>query len=82
MPFFTGVQPGSPWPPDITIRFIELDRRDALSRGNKLEHHRLGLCRVVLIDSPHTVVVRRIADSTYYAISGLSFGPGAKLLTH
>ena len=51
-----------------------------LSTGDVLNVARHGECVLVSIPDVHSLIVRRESDSQYLNISGLYFGPGAKIV--
>lgn len=60
------------------IKLLKLKTEGRLQKGDSLETPRLGVCSVVTIESVHTITVRSIAGKLF-RLSGLSFGPGAKM---
>ena len=68
-----------PLPPG-TLRLVRLAREGALSPGDRIATQRLGECEVTRIPTPHSIEVRDPATGRHYLISGLDFGPDARLL--
>ena len=62
------------------LKLLKLKREGALNCGDTVEHSRLGICTVATIESFHTIVLRNAADK-YFRVSGLSFGPDARVFS-
>ena len=68
-----------PVPPG-TLRLVRLAREGALSPGDRVATQRLGECEVTRLHSPHAIEVRDPSTGRHYLISGLDFGPDARLV--
>lgn len=69
----------APWIPPGVIRIVRLKREGVLGRADLVATRRLGTCEVVSIESARTLTVRAFDNHTHYRISGIDFGPGARL---
>lgn len=67
-----------PVPPG-TLRLVRLAQEGVLSPGDRIATQRLGECEVTRIHTPHSIEVRDPATGRHYLISGLDFGPDARL---
>lgn len=68
-----------PVPPGI-VRLIRLAREGALSTGDRVATQRLGECEIARVHTPHAIEVRALATGRHYLISGLDFGPDARVV--
>ncbi|MCU7369986.1 hypothetical protein PEC18_03660 [Paucibacter sp. O1-1] len=66
--------------PPGTLRLLRLAREGALSPGDRIATQRLGECEVTRVHTPHSLEARTLATGRHYLISGLDFGPGARLV--
>jgi hypothetical protein len=66
--------------PHGTLRLARLAREGALSPGDRVATQRLGECEVTRVHSPHSIEVRDPSTGRHYLISGLDFGPDARLV--
>lgn len=66
-------------PPD-TLRLVRLGREGALGVGDLVATQRLGECEVVRVHTPHSIEVRALSSGRHYLISGLDFGPDARVV--
>lgn len=64
------------------MSFAIVKRRDigVLSTGDTICEDRHGECEVVAIPDVYSLIVRRKSDGVYLNISGLYFGPDARLV--
>jgi len=73
-------EPPRPEPvPPGTLRLVRLAREGALSPGDRVATQRLGECEVTRVHTPHSIEVRDPSTGRHYLISGLDFGPDARL---
>jgi hypothetical protein len=73
-------EPPRPEPvPPGTLRLVRLAREGALSTGDRVATQRLGECEVTRIHTPHSIEVRDPSTGRHYLISGLYFGPDARI---
>lgn len=67
-----------PVPPG-TLRLVRLAHEGRLSAGDLVATQRLGECEVVRPHTPHSLEVRVLTTGRHYLISGLDFGPDARI---
>ncbi|EER62145.1 hypothetical protein AcdelDRAFT_0267 [Acidovorax delafieldii 2AN] len=73
-------EPPRPEPvPPGTLRLVRLSREGALCPGDLVATQRLGECEVTRIHSPHSIEVRDPSTGRHYLISGVDFGPDARV---
>lgn len=66
--------------PTGTLRLVHLAEEGKLSAGDRVATLRLGECEVARVHTPHSIEVRALDTGRHYLISGLSFGPDARML--
>lgn len=79
---FVGSYTEPPKPEDIppgTLRLVRLAREGALRAGDLVATQRLGECEVTRIHTPQSIEVRAKATDRHYLISGVDFGPDARI---
>lgn len=69
---------GEPVPPG-TLRLVRLAREGALRPGDLVATQRLGECEVTRVHTRHSIEVRDPSTGRHYLISGLDFGPDARV---
>lgn len=67
-----------PVPPG-TLRLVRLAREGALRPGDLVATQRLGECEVTRVHTRHSIEVRDPSTGRHYLISGLDFGPDARV---
>jgi hypothetical protein len=75
---YTEPAVSEPFPPG-TLRLIRLAREGALSAGDRVATLRLGECEVTRVHTRHSIEVRDPSTGRHYLISGLDFGPDARI---
>lgn len=67
-----------PVPPG-TLRLVRLARQGALRPGDLVATQRLGECEVTRVHTRHSIELRDPSMGRHYLISGLDFGPDARI---
>lgn len=69
---------GAPWIPPGVVRLVRLKREGALGAGDLVALRRLGTCKVITVESTHTITVRALETDTYHRLH-CDFGHGVSL---
>lgn len=75
---YTEPPASEPVPPG-TLRLVRLAREGALRPGDLVATQRLGECEVTRVHTRHSIEVRDPSTGRHYLISGLDFGPDARI---
>lgn len=67
--------------PPGTVRLIRLAHEGALRAGDLIATRRLGTCEVMRVHTPQSIEVRSESSAQHYLLSGLDFGPDARIAT-
>lgn len=75
---YTEPAPANDIPPG-TLRLVRLAREGALRAGDLVATRRLGTCEVTCVHTPQSIEVRAQSSGQHYLLSGLDFGPDARI---
>ena len=64
---------------DITL--VKLHTEGRLRCGDIVSTPRLGQCEVATIHTANTIDVRRLEGGGYFRLSGINFGPDARVVS-